>query len=172
MNNDIMGYRYTRNELETLRLILDIDLPLGVEPVQLDEESYHAAFEALCDADILVNAGERVLVDPLTALLMRQASASSLCLRIRSDQRHTLLHRAPNMFLLSECTSRNCTLTPLQYAHHVAEPIARALSRHEAPLILEIMEDGQLKTIEAATPADAQIALKDYLARLRVHYAN
>lgn len=171
MNNQIMGYRYTRDELETLRLILNVDLPLGIEPAALDEERYRAAFDSLCDADILVDAGDRALVDPLTALLLREAAASALCLRIRSDMRHTLLHRSENMYLLSECTPANCTITPLQHAYHVPEPIQSAFERHSAPMIIEIMdEDGQMQTIEAQTTEDAQAAMKSYLTRLRVHY--
>ena len=171
MNISSLGYRFTNEELESLRLIMKLPVPIGIEARKVNADSYNHALESLSDAGLLINAGKQILVDPIIMLLLREVADSRHCLRIRSSDRHTLLHQTPKMFLMSDCTPTNCTLTPLQALPDIQQPLVECLNRHSAPIFVDWIFDGKMQTVEAESEATAATALNELLQQFRIHSA-
>lgn len=172
MSIESIGYRYTRDELEALRLVLNLSVPLGIDPVKLDRTRYEAALESLTDSGLVVGTQKQLLIDPILMLMLREASASTHCLRIRSTNRHSVLLRTPQMYLMNDCMLSGCTIKPLQSAKHTKEPVLDALSLHQVPIFIDYLSNEDRYTIEAATPEEALSAALEALRKLHFDPAN
>ena len=142
--NAIIGYSCTRAEWETLRLLLELSLPLGVSETPLDKDACQEAYDSLCAAGILTPVGGKVHVDQLYSFLLAELSESSLCLTCRSEGRHVQLFRGSGLLILCEWTVRNCTMTPVQDPASARDPLLNAFSRCSVPLTLELMRENTL----------------------------
>ena len=171
MNMENLGYRFSRKEMETLRLILRLDVPLGVEFVRIDRATYDACVDDLCVEGFLIEAGESILVDPVVMLMLTQAACSDLCLRIRSEGRHTLVHRTEKLFILSDCTLTHCTLTPLQGLEDAVAAANGAILRHSGAMQIDLMDREIMETASAEYMGGAKAVLREMLNNFRTRCA-
>ena len=157
MSPEYVGYRYSRAELSALILLMNIDGLHGFIPDPLDAFSYESAIASLASSGLLARTGEQVLIDRITALILSAMHRSSRCLIFRQKGRCVAVFRSDIMYVLAEYPARgSCTLTPLQSASAVSEPLTHALSSQKGPFSIELMEGGtavQTGDLQEATPA-------------------
>lgn len=158
MNYDLIGYRYSRDELATLMLLLKIPSLPGLTPWPLDEDTYQRSLSGLMAAGIAAGNQEQVFIDRLSTLLLRSIANAEQWLCIRSETRDTLLYKTPRLCILADIPRRGaCTLTPLQQSQDAESPLKEALERHSAPVTLESLEGtGSFSSLEAAALALAE----------------
>ena len=170
MNTEAVGYRYTDDELATLRLVLDLDAPLGSVQRTLEEEAYNKAIESLTAAGIVVPAGDELYIDRLTTLLLTEASRSARCLRIISQNHVTLLHQAQEMYIVDEIFAGIHTITPIQTLDAASGYITSSLVRHVLPaetaVITEYENEGLSE--EASDPDSLLRAVHQQLASFNI----
>ena len=152
MNTDSIGYRYTDDELATLRLIMSLDLPLGCAQRVLDEEAYDKAVASLSDAQIITPAGSEAYIDKLTAMLLSEISDSEKCLRVIAQNRVCILFRCSRLYVIDDISSGIHTLTPVGTAAEAAALLADSPERCVLPAEIALLNaDG---TADASIDAD------------------
>lgn len=169
MNAEYISYCCSRNEWETVRLLLALNVPIGLQDISMDAEACQAAYDSLCDQGILIPSGDSVIVDRLFSFLITQASQASACLALRAQGRHLLLHRTPALYLLSVWTREKCVLTPLPSLIAVREPLFEAAKRCSLPADLELLVGAEAVSTASVPSRDALFtALEDALQRLGI----
>ena len=173
MNAEYISYCCSRTEWETVRLLLALNVPIGLQDISMDAETCQAAYDSLCEEGLLTPVGDEVVVDRLLALLVTQACSADLALALRSGERHVLLHRAPDMVLLSEWTLEHCQLTPLPNAVAARNALFAALARCRQSVDLELLQTQKaVKAATAANAADAQAPLEKLYTDFCVYTLN
>ena len=161
MNAEIISYRCQRAQWETARLLMGLSLPLGLSEMGLDDEACRAAYDSMCEDGLLCPSGDEVIVDRLFALLLTQASRADLAIAIRCEGRQIMLHRAPELVLLSEWTPASCEWTPLPTATAAREPLFNLLRHIKAPVDLELLlPQGPARAETPQSPDAAREALE------------
>lgn len=170
MNPEAVGYRYSDDELASLRLILDLDAPLGSIPCTLDEDAYNKSIESLTAAGVVIPAGDELYIDPLTAMLLTEASRSESCLRIISQDRVSFLYQAAELCIIDELCSGIHTITPLPTLEAAADCIISSLVRHVLPaetaVITEYENEGLSE--EVSDPDSLLHAVRQQLASFNI----
>ena len=162
MNDDIISYRYAKNELSALMLILQLPSLPGAALPQIDEPAYRAAIDSLSDSGIVTPAGDRVIVDKLSAVLLVSIAKCRFFLRFAAPDRTVVLWRCARLCVLGAFPEKGeCSLTPLQTLDHCGAPLESALARCGFPIAAE----SPLLKDEAPAAANAD-ELKALAARL------
>ena len=133
MSTDPIGYRYTDDELATLRLILSLETPVGCAQRVIDEAAYRKSVDSLAASKILTPAGESAYIDKLTAMLLNEISAADACLRIISQNHVSLLFRCQRLFITEDISRGMHTLTPFKTMPEAAAALIDSISRHVVP---------------------------------------
>ena len=163
MNGEMISYRCLRTEWETARLLLGLNLPIGLAELSMDADTCQAAYDSLCEAGLLSPSGDTVIVDRLFAFLLTQASLADLALLLHDENRQVLLYRAPELTLLSEWTPLYCKWTPLPTVTAAQAPLYALLRRCKAPVNMELLQGGAV--LQAAT-ADSPDIFRETLDKL------
>jgi len=165
MSTESVGYRYTRDELAALMLILSVPALPGAAPYTIDKPAYDRAMEELAREGIITPAGEQVFIDRITTLLLKSVDGCGKWLRVRSAGRETLLYRCEALCVLADLPARGaCTLTPVREASEALHPLTDALLRHDGPLTISV-SGAETEFPDRGAAAGALTAALDNLAR-------
>lgn len=162
-----IGYRFGRDELAALKLLLELPALPGLNLPTLSETDYHTAIQSLTEAGAVLPAGDQMCVDRLSALLVTAATKSPRSLRLSSGVRDTLLYRTRVLCLLADCPrSGMLTLTPVQTLAEAKAALAEELPRHGEGATLELLDaEGEPLESRDADSRDALLYALDELAR-------
>lgn len=139
MSSEFVGYRYSRDELAALMLVLSVPSLPGAEPHAIDKPAYDRAMDSLAREGIVTMAGDRAYLDRISALLLKSIAGCDRWLRIRSGNRETLLYRCSALCVLADLPARGvCTLMPIERIDLAHSPLTDALSRHVPPLSIAL----------------------------------
>ena len=169
MNAEYISHCCSRTEWETVRLLLELSTPIGLQDIPMDAEACRTAYDSLCDQGILIPSGDSVIVDRLLAFLITQASQATACLALRARDHHLVLHHAPALYLLSAWTRDKCVLTPLPNLATVREPLFESARLLPLPADLELLVNAQtINAASASSPDELSAALEDALQRFGI----
>ncbi|MBO4299024.1 MAG: hypothetical protein J5998_09505 [Clostridia bacterium] len=165
MNADLVSYRYTRDELSTLLLILDLPPFPGVQLPPIDEAAYRAAVDSLADSGLVTPAGDRAIVDQLTALLLLSIAKSRFHFRFDAPDRAIALWRCPLLCVMGVFPLQGeCSLTPVPSLAGCDAALSGALTRCGFPIsVASPLLDGE--TLSASN-AEELTAVKARLLHL------
>lgn len=166
MSAEHVGYRFSREELAALKLLLSLPAIRGLNLPELDETDYHSAVQSLTDAGVVMPAGEKMGVDRLSAVIVT-AMSGRRCLRLHSEGRDTLLYPTRVLHILADAPRTGMlTLTPAKTLSEAKALLTDELARHGEKSSLELMDaDGEIAETRAIDGRDALMYALDELCR-------
>ncbi|MBR0463681.1 MAG: hypothetical protein IJJ23_04775 [Clostridia bacterium] len=142
MSGELISYRYTRQELRALGMVMNLTLP-GLDLPQLTEEDFHHAVDEMERAGCVVSGDNQLGVDSLTALLLNEISDCATWTRLDSDNgQAAVLWAGAHMYVVASFSRISpVSLTPCETGAEAREALEESLNRLELPIYLDGPDD-------------------------------